>query len=76
VFVFVVHHPLDPHCHANVEGYRALVASPQQVIPVALDRFVVALESRVAGDLMAQPWLDDLRDRYLELALSEPLTRI
>lgn len=76
VLVLVVHHPLDPHCSNNVEGYRSLVASPDRIRPIGLDRIVESLESAVERRPQARRWLDDLRDRYLDLTLSEPLTRL
>jgi hypothetical protein len=73
VFVCVVYHPLDPHCRANIDGYRSLVAAPNQLLSAPLDELVEALQPHASGDLAARQWLDDVRDRYLNLSLSEPL---
>ncbi len=76
VYVFVVHHPLDPHCEANVEGYRSLVTVPDQVASLPLDRLVEAIVDVAGEDVETRQWLEDFQDRYLRLELSGPLHRL
>lgn len=74
--VLVVHHPDDPHCQANVGGYRGLLATPDTVRAVDLRQIVDALADLVQGDVIQQRWLRDLEDRYLNLHLSDALVRL
>jgi hypothetical protein len=69
--VLVVHHPDDPHCLEIVNGYRSLLANPDAVRAVDLGVIAHALADHVtAADA---EWLQDFRDRYLNLNLSKEL---
>jgi hypothetical protein len=49
--VMVVHHPNDPECVANVEGYRQLLNDPRGLCAIDLATIVAALRPAVAGTL-------------------------
>lgn len=71
--VLVVHHPIDPHCKANVDAYRGLLHDPAVVRPIDLQSIAAALATVVSGSEHHERWLADFSDRYLNLALSESL---
>ncbi|GIU86697.1 MAG: hypothetical protein KatS3mg009_1212 [Acidimicrobiia bacterium] len=72
--LMVVHHPGDPHCAANVDGYRALLHDPRAVRGVDLQAIVDTLrDCTAADDEHQQRWIRDLEDRYLDLRPSEGL---
>lgn len=74
--VLIVHHPLDPHCRTNVDGYRQLLQDPATVKAVDLGGIRDALSDLVKGDDYQGRWLTDLSDRYLNLRLSDPLVEL
>ena len=71
--LWVVHHPADPHCTANVAAYRELLTSPTDVVSLDLAVILDHLEPLVEPGSTDAVWLDDFRCRYLDLSLSEPL---
>ncbi|MCC5952039.1 MAG: hypothetical protein JJU45_08075 [Acidimicrobiia bacterium] len=74
--VLVVHHPNDPHCATVVDDYRGLLRDPSAVRAADLQVVHDALVDAVTHDEAQAAWLDALRERYLDLALSEPLVEV
>ncbi len=74
--VMVVHHPLDAKCIAAVDGYRGLLAEPDDVVRVDLQGVVDSLRRLAGDDPRHCRWIDRLEERYLRLDLSEPLLRL
>lgn len=74
--VLVVHHPDDPDCVANVDGYRELLAAPEQCTRLDLGRIVGALDGLIGSASEHRPWLERFERRYLELEHSEPLVQL
>lgn len=72
VTLLVVHHPLDPKCAANVDEYRRLLVDPDGVRGVDLAEIADVLDRHVVS-AADRSWLADLRDRYLNLELSDDL---
>jgi hypothetical protein len=70
--VLVVHHPDDPKCAEAVDGYRALLVDPDVVLAVDIAAIADALARHASAPTDAE-WLQDFRDRYLNLNLSQEL---
>lgn len=70
--VLVVHHPGDPKCSEVVDGYRALLINPDPVRAVDIAVITDALAGHV-DEVDDVRWLQDFRDRYLNLKLSQDL---
>ena len=70
--MLVVHHPGDPKCAEVVDGYRALLADPTSVRAVDIAAIADALAGHVEAAADVQ-WLQDFRDRYVNLNLSQDL---
>lgn len=69
--LMLLRHPQDHACARTVEGYRALLKSgDSSFIDMPLDRLVGTWREALS-DGTRREWLDDLHQRYLDLAASE-----
>jgi len=69
--VLVVHHPADPGCVANVDGYRKLLVDEQSCRRLDLGMIVGVLAGLVEPGSPDAEWAGRFADRYVRLELSE-----